>query len=177
MRQTSLGILLLALLTSSASLAQPRESPLPDEALRRLEGILGTWDSKWKRLDADGEVVSTFEGTEEGTWAIEGRVVLLSTEVPSQGTRSRAFMYYSEVDSLFHLTSIDSRGDLWLLSGGLDEYVITSEPRARPNGGELIIRFTHHEADADHFSAVMETSIDNGKTWRRAVLQELVRRQ
>ena len=82
----------------------------------------------------------------------------------------------SEVDDLFHLTSVDSRGDLWLLSGGLDDYVITSEPKARPNGGEMIIRFTHDETDADHFSSTMETSIDNGESWRKAVLQDLVRR-
>jgi len=174
-RKPSLTYLFLALLAATA-IAQPPEQPLPDEAKRRLEGILGTWDSTWQRLNPQGEVVRTWEGTEEGSWAIEGRVVLLSTEVPSQNSRSRGFLYYSEADGLFHLTSVDSRGDLWLLSGALDEYVITSEPKPQRNGMELTIRFTHHETDADHFSSVMETSVDGGETWRRAVLQDLVRR-
>ena len=176
MRQRILALLMLALATTGVSVAQPPEQEIPAEAKRRLEMILGTWDSTWNWLDAEGAVVRTVEGVEAATWAIEGRVVLLSTEIPSLGSRSRAFMYYNETDELFHLTSVDSRGDLWLLAGGLEEFVITSEPKPRPDGGEMIIRFTHDEADRDHFSAVMETSFDSGETWSKAVLQELVRR-
>lgn len=175
MRRRGLSLLVLAFLTHIA-VAQPPEQPLPEEAQRRLAAIIGTWDSTWMQLNPQGEVVRSFDGVEKATWAIAGRVVLLSTEVPSQGSRSQSFMYYSEIDRLFHLTSVDSRGDLWLLSGGLDEYVITSEPKARPNGGEMIIRFTHDETDTNNFSATMETSIDSGATWRRSVLQKLTRR-
>ncbi len=39
-----------------------------------------------------------------------------------------AWMFYNFAESKFYLTSVDARGDLWVLSGGLDEYVITSEP-------------------------------------------------
>lgn len=173
MRQPLPSALLLLVVAAVPCVA---EEPVPPEALRRMEGILGTWDSTWNRLGPDGEVVASFEGTEDAAWAIEGRVVLLTTRVPSQSSHSKAFMYYSEIDQLFHLVSVDARGDLWHLTGGLDEFVLTSGPRRRPDGTEFFIRFTHDEADARHFSALMEMSFDGGATWIPATRQELVKR-
>ncbi len=172
------GLLFAALVSLAAPLAAQREpAELPPEAARRLEAIVGSWDSTWQWLGPDGEVVRTLVGTEEASWAIEGRVVLLATAVPEVGSESRSLMYYSEIDERFHLVSVDARGDLWLLSGGLEAYVITSEPKPQPDGSELTIRFTHDESDPDRFTAVMETSNDGGRTWRKAVHQELVRRK
>ncbi|MDG2170177.1 MAG: hypothetical protein P8L44_19885 [Opitutales bacterium] len=62
-----------------------------------------------------------------------------------------------------------------MLTGGLDEYVISSTPKKQPNGRELTIRFTHTNIQEDSFEAIMETSIDGGKSWWARYRQYLTR--
>ncbi len=61
-------------------------------------------------------------------YIIDSRVAELTNEDLATGSISMAWMFYNFAESKFYLTSVDARGDLWVLSGGLDEYVITSEP-------------------------------------------------
>ncbi|QXD23901.1 hypothetical protein F7C95_18615 [Opitutia bacterium ISCC 51] len=61
------------------------------------------------------------------------------------------------------------------IAGGLDEYVITSILKKQAHGHELTIRFTHTNIQQDSFEAVMETSIDGGKSWWTRYRQYLTR--
>lgn len=176
-RSLHLPFLVLCLVCSLApaeTLAQPADG-IPAEAQRRLEMILGDWQSTWEHLDAEGKVVHTSTGTESARWTIEGRVIELTTHVPERHSHSKALMFYNQTEELFYLVSVDQRGDLWVMSGGLESYVITSRPHRNPDGSEVMIRFTHHEDDADRFRAVMELSQDNGATWTKQTLQTLER--
>ena len=59
---------------------------------------------------------------------------------------------------------MDARGELWVLKGGLDEYVMTSPPKAQEDGRVITIRFTHIDMEENSFTAVMEFSHDEGRT-------------
>ncbi len=166
--------ILLGVLPAASALGQP-PNEIPAEAQRRLEMIIGDWQSTWEHLDADGNVIHKSEGTESARWTIEDRVVEMTTVVPDRGSTSKALMFYNQIEEQFYLISVDQRGDLWLLSGGLDSYVITSRPHRQPDGSEMMIRFTHFEDDDDHFRAVMESSSDDGATWTKRTHQTLVR--
>ena len=100
-------------------------------------------------------------------YVIPGRVVELTTENLAQGSISKAWMFYNVAEGQYYLTSVDAKGDLWVLSGGLDDYVLTSKPRPHPRGGTTMIRFTHTNIEQDSFEAVMEMSRDGGRTWRK----------
>ena len=153
--------------------AQPANQPLPEEAKKRLDHIIGRWTFKTDTLGRNGEVRRTVEGTEEAKYIIEGRVVELTTVV--NGMVSKGWLFYNVAEKKFYLTSVDGRGDLWILSGGLDEYVITSQPKKQRNGRELTIRFTHDNIEEDSFEALYETSIDGGKSWWQRSRQYLTR--
>lgn len=153
--------------------AQVVDAELPAEAKERLDHIIGRWKFETQHLKQDGSVRSTVEGTEEAKYAIDGRVVEMTTTL--NGQTSKSWMFYNIAEEQFYLTSVDARGDLWILSGGLDEYVITSRPKRRANGSELTIRFTHSNVKADSFEALMETSIDGGETWWTRSRQYLTR--
>ena len=91
------------------------------------------------------------------------------------GAVSKGHMFYSFRDKKFYMTSVDANGDLWILSGGLDKFTLTSRPRKRRNGSEFLIRFTHENIKPNSFEALMEMSVDGGKTWFRRSRQFLRR--
>lgn len=62
-----------------------------------------------------------------------------------------------------------------MLTGGPDEFVIVSQPKRRPDGRDMIIRFTHSNIEHDSAEALMEYSFDGGKSWRNGFRQSLTR--
>lgn len=169
-------ICLVALFGSSPPLfaqAQPKNTEIPEEAQKRLDHMIGRWLLKTDYLDRNGEVRRTVNGTEEAKYIIDKRVVELTTTI--QNTNSKGWVFYNINEQKFYLTSVDSSGDLWILSGGLDAYIITSQPKKQPNGREVTIRFTHSNIQEDSFEAVMESSIDGGQTWWTRYRQYLTR--
>lgn len=155
----------------------PAQQELPEEARKRLDEILGTWDSEWKWRNAEGEVVRTMKGTETARYLIVDRVVDLTTQVEGMPAPSKAWMFYSFVDETFQVVSVDRNGDLWHLCGGLEELVVTSDPTPRPDGSTMQLRFTHDdEAGEGKLEATMEYSRDGGKTWTFGFHQTMTRR-
>ena len=150
---------------SGNSFSQNATSELPPEAKTRLDHRIGAWDIKMEFLDRNGEVRRTTSGKDTARYLIGDWVVELTTVMAGQGSTSKAWIFYNGQEGKFYLTSVDSGGDLWVLSGGLDEYVITSTPKPTRNGREMTIRFTHSNIQKDSFEAVMETSIDGGQSW------------
>lgn len=144
----------------------PGSNPeIPEEAQKRLDHMIGRWHFKTDFLSSKGEVRRTVEGTEEATFIIDRRVVELTTTIPAQNSFSKGWLFYNTAEQKFYLTSVDGKGDHWVLSGGLEKYQITSQPKKQSNGRELIIRFTHENIGEDSFEAIMETSIDGGESW------------
>ena len=154
---------------------QPPGSDLPEEAKQRLDHIIGSWSFRTDFLDRNGGVRRSVEGTEKAVYILEDRVVELTTVV--NGSMSKGWLFYDQAQKVFRLTSVDARGDYWSFSGGLDAYVITSEPRRQANGRELTLRFTHQAIEENSFEAVMETSIDGGESWWTRSRQYLKREE
>ena len=152
--------------------AQPPE--LPAEAKRRLDHHVGEWEVRTEYLGRDGQVVRSAASRDSARYVIPGRVVEL-TSTASDDSISKAWMFYNVAAGEYCLTSVDGRGDLWVLCGGLDEYVITSEPRPHPRGGTIMLRFTHTNIQQDSFEALMEVSRDGGSTWWKRSRQVLTR--
>ena len=123
--------------------APPSKTSIPEEAQQRLDHMVGRWNFKTDFLSRNGDVRRTVHGTEEAKYIIEGRVVELTTTLPEQNIHSKGWLFYNSSEQQFYLTSVDNNGDHWILSGGLDLYQITSQPKKQPTGRELIIRFTH----------------------------------
>lgn len=172
MKTSSILLLISFVLTASiSSLAQP----IPDEAQKRLDHIIGKWELKTEYLDRNGEVRRTVTGTEEAAFLIEDKVVEITTTIPEQNQFSKAWQFYNVAEEKFYLTSVDAKGDHWVLSGDLKEYTLTSLPTRQANGRELTIRFTHTNIRENSFEAVMETSIDGGKSWWTRYRQYLTR--
>jgi hypothetical protein len=164
-------------LAVSTLIAQGNLPELPLEAKKRLDHHVGEWDARTEFLGRDGQVVRTTKARDSAKYIIAGRVIELTTENLEQGSISKAWMFYNAAKDRYYLTSVDAKGDLWILSGGLDEYVLTSEPRPHPRGGTTMIRFTHSNIEQDSFEAVMEMSRDGGQTWRKRSRQHLTRRK
>ena len=143
--------------------SQPTDSSIPEEAKTRLDHIVGKWKFRTDYLDRNGDVSRSVNGFEEANYIIGNSVVELTTTV--NGSVSKGWMFYNSEERSFQLTSVDGSGIYWKFSGGLEEYVITSDPKRRTNGREITLRFTHLEIEEDSFQAVMESSIDGGKTW------------
>jgi hypothetical protein len=160
---------------ATAALAQPAPAAPPEEAARRLEQILGRWASTWEWLDANGKVLGVERGSETGVWAIEGRLVELTTLVEGRPGPSKAWMFWSEPLERFTLVSVGADGTLWTLAGGLEEFVLTSEPTPQPDGRTMEIRISHGEETADRLSAVMEYRHPPAEEWTVGFRQTLVR--
>lgn len=151
------------------------EQDIPAEAKKRLEHHIGKWTATTEYVDQEGKVFHTAVAHDEAKYTIEGRVVELTSYVPEQNHTSKAWFFYSIPEATWYLTSVDNHGDLWVLSGGLDDYIITSRPKPHPEGGTIIIRFTHLNIEADSFDAIMESSRDEGKTWTKVFNQRVER--
>ncbi|MEZ5330605.1 MAG: hypothetical protein R2991_00830 [Thermoanaerobaculia bacterium] len=169
------ALLACAALTPLAALAQDAPASPPPEAVRRMEHVLGRWESTWEWVDAEGTVVYVEHGTETGRWALEGRLLELTTEIEGRDGPSKGWMFWNAPAERFQLVSVGWDGDLWILSGGLEEYVIASEPKAMPDGKTLQIRFTHGEAGPDTLTAVMEMRGSSEEPWTVRVRQTMVR--
>lgn len=176
MRLTHLALVLALTAHSFAAGASAQLPDLPAEARKRLDHHVGEWNVRTEFLGRNGGVVRTSEATDTARYVIPGRVVELAT-VANEKIVSRAWMFYNTTADEFTLTSVDPRGDHWVLTGGLDEYVITSAPRPHPRGGTLMIRFTHVNIELDSFEALMEMSRDGGETWFPRSRQYLTRQE
>jgi hypothetical protein len=165
---------LLLMLIGSVQAQSP--AAVPDEAVRRLAHLVGEWDSRWDWVDKEGHPVGTETGVESARYLIGERVVEITTTIEGRAQPSKAWAFYSDADKLFHLVSVSGTGDLWTLKGGLDRYVITSDPHLNPDGSTMQIRFTHHDIGPDEVRAEMEHSTDNGATWTLGFRQTMTRR-
>ena len=90
----------------------------------------------------------------------------------------KGLWFYNTADERFYLISVSGEtGELWTMSGSLDEWTITSRPKPRPGGSEVIIRFHHYEVTDDAFRATMEYSRDGGATWTVGYRQRMTRQR
>ena len=170
-----LGFLILAMPADGQG--RQDEKPLPEEARRRLDYGLGSWQSRTESLGKDGEVVRTTYSQTERRFVIDDRVLEISGVMKETGTTFRAWEYYDVRNEKYSLTSIDREGRLMTMSGELGaEFSWTSEPREMRDGGSFLMRFTHYDIEPASFTALGEISRDGGKTWRAFTRQFLTRR-
>ena len=179
MRRPGSGLIVLALsLCVSAATAQSPDDnpePLPDEARKRLVYAVGEWSVRTEFLDPDGKVRSVEESTHEAHFSIPGRLVELTSRTPSTGT-GVAWLFYNVQEGMFYLTSVDRSGDHWVMTGGLDRYVLTSRPKALEDGSTLTARLTTMNMTADAYETRMEVSLNDGASWKTVFRQTITRR-
>jgi hypothetical protein len=153
-------------------------SELPPEAKKRLDSLVGKWTSQWEYLDAEGKVIGVATGGEVGRYAQGDWLVEWTNEITQGGVMriSKAWWFYNKQDKKIYLTSVGQDGDLWVLSGDPVEFTITSWPKKRADGSTIILRFHHSErteGEKHTLHAVMEYSLDDGKTWTRSFRQTM----
>lgn len=172
-----LATLCLSVFTPRTS-AQAQAAPLPEVAIERLEYAIGEWDIRSENLDVSGAVTGTTESGQIATWLVPGRIVQMRDRDSDGSGGGRSWWVYDARANAWTLVSIGvDDGSVWVLKGNLAEWRITSEPRDRPNGGQAMIRFTHYDIEPDSFWALMELSLDLGKTWTPRYRQHLTRRE
>ncbi len=174
-RPVALVVLMLLGLAAGLS-GQGSPADIPAEARQRLDHHVGVWDIRTEYLDQAGDVVRTVVGVDTARYIIPGRVVELTTAIDELGFVSKAWVFYSIPTREYVLTSVDARGELWVLKGGLDEYVVTSPPKSQEDGRVVTIRFTNIDIEENSFTAVMEFSHDEGRTWQVGYNRYLTRR-
>lgn len=176
-RPVRLAALALACALALAPPSLAQEGELPAEARERLAYAIGSWAWSGEILDPQGNVVRTMEGTQEATWLVPGRIVQMR-DTDAGGGGGHSWWVWDERAGAWTLVSISpDDGAVWILKGDLERWVITSEPRPRPDGTTVRIRFTHHDIEPDGFQALMEVSLDGGATWRARSRQWMRRRR
>ena len=68
--------------TASGPAVQPQPSPGPDQALKRLERLVGTWDIKGRTLDSD---VDNMSGRMTCEWILGGLFLKQSGQITHKG--------------------------------------------------------------------------------------------
>ena len=170
-----LGLVILAMTADGQG--RQDEKPFPEEARRRLDYAIGSWQSRTERLDKDGNVVRTSYSEDQRRFVVEDRIVEISGVMKETGKAFRAWEYYDVRNGKYSLTSIDREGRLMTMSGELgDVFRWTSESQELPDGSSYAIRFTHFDIEPASFTALGEVSRDGGKTWRAFTRQFLTRR-
>ncbi len=155
---------------------QVYSTDLPDEARSRIDYLVGTWDAYEDTLDENDNVVETAHSVNITEYFI-GDSVLVTTIIPDKGAIRRTIRFYDKAAEIFYEISVGEEGDLFILSGGLEQYVMNFKSRQLRDGRHALGRFIHTNIEADSFEAVLEVSRDDGKSWKRVKRKErLVRR-
>jgi hypothetical protein len=161
--------------TSAAQNPDDPLEPLPEEAKSRLDYAVGDWSVRTEFLDPEGQVRSVEESIHEARFSIPGRLVELTSHTPSTGP-GVAWLFYNVQEQRFYLTSVDQRGDYWVMSGGLDRYVLTSQPKTLEDGSTLTARLSYMNMTADSYQTLMEVSLNDGTSWMAVFRQTITRR-
>lgn len=168
------GLLLLAILVATPGAMEAQDPATL--AQERLDYLIGTWDSTTEFFDGAGNVVRT----DHSVNVIEpfiGNRVILTTMIGSGSTVRKTIRFFDRADERYYEIGIGVDGDVWILSGGMDEYVTSSQARPSSNGGKVMVRFTHTNIEPNSFQAFMEVSRDEGRTWQSSNTREtMVRR-
>ena len=156
-------VMLSTLLGLPAWSAVAQDSNHAAEAQQRLDYLIGGWDVISDILDADGNVTQTrrsFDVTEP----LIGNKVLMTTSYGPDGTVRKSLRFYDEQENTFYQIDVGAAGDVYILSGGMAEHVMTTQPRSTRGGGSIMYRFTHTNIQPHSFDATMETSVDGGRS-------------
>ena len=149
---------------------------LPEEARSRIDYLVGTWDVYDDVLDDKGNVVETAHSVNITEYFL-GDSVLVSTIISDDDAIRKTIRFYDKAAEIFYEISVGIEGDLYILSGGLEKYVMNFKSRQMRDGRYPLGRFIHTSIEPDSFEAVLEVSRDDGKSWERAKRnQRLVRR-
>lgn len=172
-----LGLIAIILLcTLEANAQQPEPKPYPRAAIERLRHLKGAWRMESDVIGPQGEVGQTTVAYDTLDWLVPERILGFTSHTPASESVSRGMWFYDTVAERFYLISVNGdTGELWTLWGDLEKWTITSEPKRRSNGSEVIIRFHHHDIKPDSFQATMELSVDGGRTWTVRYRQRLTR--
>jgi hypothetical protein len=165
----SVGLAALALVLANGVGAQPSAPPVDSAALRRsvdqLRHTRGRWNVDTEFLNTDGSVARRASGTYRFDWALEDRILVGVTEIPSLRTASGILFYVAPDRAAIEMVSVGPDGMLWTMTGPLGGEVRTTQPYKGQTGRDTRLRFTRFNVSADAFESRMEYSEDDGKTW------------
>lgn len=159
---------ILALLMFSFTFlpAAAQETDMPAEARERLDYLVGTWDVYDEALDDEGNITKTTHSINVTEYFL-GDSVLQTTIIPDEGPIRKTIRFYDKEKEIFYEISVGTEGDLYILSGSLDEYIMSFKSRTLRDGAYPTGRFHHINIEPNSFETYMEVSFDDGKTWNR----------
>ncbi len=153
-----------------------RTAVLPEEARSRIDYLVGTWDVYEDTLDDEGNVIETTHSINTTEYFL-GDSVLVTTIIPDDGAIRKTIRFYDKAAEIFYEISVGEEGDLFILSGDLENYVMNFESRQVRDGRHALGRFIHINVEPHSFEAILEVSRDDGASWERVQRKErLVRR-
>lgn len=147
-----------------------------ERAAEILASEIGTWDCEWSYLDADGKVVNTVTGVEEMRYAVDKKLIELTTEVPAGKVVSKSIRFYNPVTNKLTLLSVGADGNHWEMIQDVDRDVMVSKPHPNADGSQQFLRFTTVEKTDSMMRVLMESSSDN-QTWTKVFYQKLTLRK
>lgn len=177
LRLVAVAAAALTLTTGGPAAAQQSDDGLAAEAVSILQDELGSWDSRWERLDADGNVTSVTEGVETFLPLNGERVHLLKTHIPAMNQTSNGLRFYNPVEKRLMLISVGADGRHFILREEVGGNVVLSDPYMSRNGSETILRFTTTSATENEKIIDHEFSTDGGKSWTLFRRQTMTRRE
>lgn len=155
--------------------AEARAALRAEQAQALLDYEIGLWDSRWERLDAEGNVTVSFTGTEHFEWYLGDKVVQLTTRIPELDQMSKSLRFFSPREQRIVFWAVDSNSDHWTMHQDVESGIIHSLPTPTAAGGEMTLRFTTTRKTADAFDVAMDYSLDGGDSWVRGMRQYLTR--
>lgn len=167
-------VLVLALLGSpSSSLGRDVEVPEP---LRRLERLLGSWETdRVELLDENGEVIRVSAAEARNRRHLDGLVIAHAGRLLDPEIEVRGWYYWDRDDERLHLATVSSGGRHDEFVGGWegDRLVLVTEPRPADEG--RLFKLIYGQITEDSFVESLEISDDGGGSWRVSSRQTMYR--
>lgn len=165
MRRAFIAALLLWLGLAGAAHAQEGAQEAPSPGVEQLRHVIGVWDVTTEFLNAGGSVARAAEGTYSFEWVIPDRLVSGVSRIPAMDIVSGLLFYVRPASGEIEMVSVGRDGQLFVMTGPDGEEVRTTGDVPTSDGGQMRLRFTRYNVEADGFESKMEYSTDGGETW------------
>ncbi len=144
-------------------------------AVQQLRQAAGHWNVTTTRYGENGAVAGVASGTWHFDWVVPDRVLSGRAVIPDWKQTAGMLFYVNERLSTLEMASVDSDGQLLVLSGPAGAEIRTSSAIALPDGRRMLQRHTRYGFKSDRFESRMEKSYDGGTSWKLGHHQLFVR--
>jgi hypothetical protein len=144
-------------------------------AVQQLRQAAGHWNVTTTRYGENGAVAGVASGTWHFDWVVQDRVLSGRAMIPDWKQSAGILFYVNERRSTLEMASVDSDGQLLVMSGPAGAEIRTTSAIALPDGRQMLQRYTRYGIASDRFESRMEKSYDGGTSWKLGHHQLFVR--